>query len=131
MLRPVILLLTWVTFAHATETAPPPTREVAVIVTKEGYYPKQFTVFQGERVKFYVTATVEQPDCLIVQGQKVFLAANKGKITEAEAVFEQPGTYAFYCPASKHDGKITVLEKIDARGRKPASGAAWIPKEYD
>jgi len=37
-------------------------REVSVIVTAEGYYPKSLTVFQGESVKFYVTSTVEAPD---------------------------------------------------------------------
>ncbi len=132
MRRPIIFLLAWATLVRA-EAPAPPTREVSVIVTKEGYYPRQITVFEGERIKFYVTATVEEPDCLIVQGQKVFLAANKGKITEAEAVFDQPGTFAFYCPASKHDGKITVLKKAEKQGwRMPASGSAgWVPKEYD
>lgn len=112
-----------------------PVREVSIIVSKEGYYPKNFTVFQGERVKFFVTSTVDSPDCLIVQGHKIFMSATKGKITEGEAIFEHPGTFAFYCPATKHDGTVTVMKKVDPlAGRTIASdknGHLWVPKEYD
>lgn len=110
-----------------------PVREVAVIVTKEGYYPKSLSVFEGEKIKFYVTSTVEAPDCLIVESHKVFMAATKGKITEAEAVFDKAGEFAFYCPSSKNDGKIVVLKKYEPK-REVASekneGMLWTPKEY-
>ena len=109
-----------------------PTREVSVIVTPEGYYPKNLTVFQGERVKFYLTSTVDKPDCMILQGHKVFMAATRGKVTEGETTFDHPGTFAFYCPATKHDGKITVIKKGDPPGRAIASDPAlWTPKEYE
>lgn len=110
-----------------------PVREVSIIVTKEGYYPKSISVFEGEKVKFYVTATVEEPSCMIVEAHKVFMAANKGKITEGETVFDKAGDFAFYCPGSKIDGKIVVLRKQMAK-REVASekGEAmlWTPKEY-
>lgn len=126
------ILWAWLCLGIAHADAPKPHREIAVIVTKEGYYPKNLTVFQGERVKFYVTATVEEPECFIVQGQKIFMAANKGKVTEAEAVFEHAGNFAFYCPASKHDGKITVMKRADKATRGIASEPAkWVPKEYE
>ena len=124
------LLITVGSFAK-TE---PPLREVAVIVTKEGYYPKTLSVFEGEKVKFYVTSTVEEPHCMIVESHKVFLAANKGKVTEAEAVFDKAGEFAFYCPSSKNDGKVVVLKKQSPK-REVASerkheGMLWTPKEY-
>lgn len=112
----------------------PPTREVAVIVTKEGYYPKSLSVFEGERVKFYVTSTVEDPHCLIVESHKVFMAANKGKVTEAEAVFDKAGEFAFYCPSSKNDGKIVVLKKAtpkrEVASERKNDPMLWVPKEY-
>lgn len=112
-----------------------PRREISVIVTKEGYYPKNLTVFQGEKVKFYVTSTVEEPDCLLVQGHKVFLAANKGKIAEAEATFDTAGEFSFYCPSSKHDGKITVIKKNESRAVRGLAGQndpeVWTPKDYE
>ena len=111
-----------------------PTREVAIIVTKEGYYPKSISVFEGEKIKFYVTSTVEEPNCMIVEAHKVFLAASKGKITEGEAVFNKAGEFAFYCPSSKNDGKVVVLKKQTPKREiasdKNHEGMLWTPKEY-
>lgn len=118
----------------AAETKVQPVREMAVIVTKEGYYPKSLSVFEGEKIKFYVTSTVEEPHCMIVESHKVFLAANKGKVTEAEVVFDKAGEFAFYCPSSKNDGKIVVLKKAvpkrEVASEKSREGMLWIPKEY-
>lgn len=118
----------------AVETKVQPVRELAVIVTKEGYYPKSLSVFEGEKIKFYVTSTVEEPHCMIVESHKVFLAANKGKVTEAEVVFDKAGEFAFYCPSSKNDGKIVVLKKAmpkrEVASEKSREGMLWTPKEY-
>jgi plastocyanin len=111
------------------------TREISVIVTPEGYYPRSIPVFEGERVKLYVTSTVEAPNCLIVEGHKVFLAANKGKVSEAEVTFDKAGEFNFYCPSSKIDGRVVVLKKKSAK-RNIASEtrsndpAHWVPREY-
>lgn len=113
-----------------------PTREIAVILTKEGYYPKSLSVFEGEKVKFFVTSTVEEPGCMIVEGHKVFMAANKGKITESEVVFDRAGEFPFYCPSSKNDGKVVVLKKIthkntrEIASEKERESMLWTPKEY-
>jgi plastocyanin len=118
----------------AAETKVQPVRELAVIVTREGYYPKSLSVFEGEKIKFYVTSTVEEPHCMIVESHKVFLAANKGKVTEAEVVFDKAGEFAFYCPSSKNDGKIVVLKKAvpkrEVASEKSREGMLWTPKEY-
>jgi plastocyanin len=112
-----------------------PTREISIIVTKEGYYPKSFSVFEGEKVKFYVTSTVEEPNCVIVESHKVFMAANKGKVTESETVFDKAGEFAFYCPSSKNDGKVVVLKKAMpkrdiASEKKTDEPSVWMPREY-
>lgn len=121
-------------FAQEGKKVVPPTREVAIIVTKEGYYPKHLSVFEGEKVKFFVTSTVEEPNCLIVESHKVFMAANKGKVTEAEVVFDHPGEFAFYCPSSKNDGKVVVLKKYipnrDIASENGNKTKLWVPKEY-
>lgn len=132
------LFIVFLLFSTAALAAPEkkeqPIREVAVIVTKEGYYPKSLSVFEGEKVKFYVTSTVEDPHCLIVESHKIFMAANKGKITEAEAVFDKAGEFAFYCPSSKNDGKIVVLKKATPKreiaSEKRDQGMLWTPREY-
>lgn len=105
-----------------------PTREISIIVTKEGYYPKSLSVFEGEKVKFFVTSTVEDPSCVIVESHKVFMAATKGKVTEGEAVFDKAGEFAFYCPSSKNDGKIVVLRKYQPK--RAIASDVWMPREY-
>ncbi len=126
-LLPFLLLSTLL--AHAEEKKlEKPTREISIIVTKEGYYPKSLSVFEGEKVKFFITSTVEDPSCVIVESHKVFMAATKGKITEGEAVFDKAGEFAFYCPSSKNDGKIVVLRKHQPK-REIASDV-WMPREY-
>lgn len=121
------LLLTAVAWAGEKKLETP-TREISIIVTKEGYYPKSLSVFEGEKVKFFVTSTVEDPSCVIVESHKVFMAAAKGKVTEGEAVFDKAGEFAFYCPSSKNDGKIVVLRKHQPK-REIASDV-WMPREY-
>ena len=134
-MRPMLflLLISLSSFAAEVEKISP-TREVAIIVTKEGYYPKSISVFEGEKIKFYVTSTVEEPNCMIVEAHKVFLAASKGKITEGEATFNKAGEFAFYCPSSKNDGKVVVLkkqtQKREVASEKNHDGMLWTPKEY-
>ncbi len=133
VLVPIMLHVILMLVAHSAENKKPPVREVAIIVTREGYYPKSISVFEGESIKFFVTSTVEEPDCVIVESHKVFLAANKGKITEGQTLFDKAGEYAFYCPSSKNDGKIVVLKKPTPK-REVASekgeSSVWTPKEY-
>lgn len=130
----ILLFITTSALAQEAKKTVQPTREVAIIVTKEGYYPKHLSVFEGEKVKFFVTSTVEEPNCLIVESHKVFMAANKGKVTEAEAVFEHAGEFAFYCPSSKNDGKVVVLKKQvpkrEIASEKGNEASVWMPKEY-
>jgi len=130
-MRIFLLFVLLSTSVFSAETKIHPTREVAVIVTKEGYYPKSLSVFEGEKIKFFITSTVEEPSCLIVESHKVFLAANKGKVTEGEATFDKAGEFAFYCPSSNNDGKIVVIPKV-APKRDIASERSredlWTPK---
>lgn len=136
-----------------------PRREMAIIVTNEGYYPKSLAVFRGERVKFYITNTSEKPSCFVIKEKGVFLSANKGSITEAEVYFDKPGTIEFYCPsgvatrnslgahrtpAGRHFnttysplvGKLQVLDKPSLRRKYEMKdnvlgrGGIWMPKEY-
>ena len=116
--------------ALAAESSIRPMREVAVIVTQEGYYPKSLSVFEGEKIKFYLTSTVEEPHCMIVESHKVFLAANKGKITEAEVVFDKAGEFSFYCPSSKNNGKVVVLKKQVPKRDVASEKKHWMPREY-
>lgn len=114
-----------------------PTREFSVIVTKEGYYPRKISLFAGEKLRLFVTNLTDEQNCLIVTGHNIFLAAQKGNITEGEALFDRPGVYPFYCPSSKFNGQITVIEKkkkvviLPQRGiaSEKSAPAVWMPKD--
>lgn len=119
-----------------------PQREIAVIVTDQGYFPDKISVFEGEKVRFFVTSTIEGPDCFVVDQHKIFLAAEKGKLTEAETIFKVPGKFKFYCPSHKLKGHITVIEKLkitkaDDQEKKVRNVASeeqdsqpWRPQSY-
>ena len=44
-----------------------PTREVSVIVTEDGYYPNRIMAFEGEKIRFFVTATSKKNFCLVLE----------------------------------------------------------------
>lgn len=115
-----------------------PLREFALILTDEGYYPNRLMAHTGERVRFFVTSTKKTTDCFLVQDHKIFLSAKFGEISEGEVTFKEAGKYKFYCPSSKHEGFVTVVDKasnVDDQKRAIASEeekpAYWTPRDYD
>lgn len=111
-----------------------PMREQSVIITEEGYYPDKIVAFAGEKVRFFVTSTLSEPSCFIVKGKEAFVSAKKGRMTETEAFFGEPGEYEIYCPTHNFKGKVVVLDHNRARTRSIASEkdkpSNWHPKEY-
>ena len=110
-------------------------REQAIIVAPEGYYPQKLTIFEGEKVKFFISSTVETPTCMMMPSHKLYIAVRKGKIAEGEAYFDKPGKYIFYCPTGKIKGTVTVLERptlVSAENRREIASTkvqVWRPKE--
>ena len=114
-----------------------PVREVSIIATDEGFYPRRISIFKGERLKIFLTGKDKNPSCLTIPSKDLFMAANIGEITEGSAFFKKAGVYKYYCPTGKIEGRITVLErpsKEEKIKRKIASKSNktryWMPKEY-
>jgi plastocyanin len=120
-----------------------PTREVSVIITPEGYFPKTLSVFEGEQIHFFITSTLDTPSCFILAGKEVFISANKGRLTEATVDFKETGKYKFYCPSQKFSGHVTVLARPNPLAKLKRDLASvngnpigknrqetWRPKEY-
>jgi hypothetical protein len=112
----------------------PPLREISLIATADGFYPERIVAFKGEKIKFFFTATTDNPSCLILEGHKVFISAEVGKIAESEAVLNTSGDFEIYCPSIKYKAKLTVLDRpSDKRSREIAVEKVksyWTPKEY-
>ena len=92
-----------------------PRREISIISSDSGYYPKRPTVFVGEKVRIFVTSTTDKPTCMIVKGHEFYVEAKKGEMSEGELYFNRSGIHDFYCPASGHKGQIVVLEHPDRK----------------
>jgi plastocyanin len=115
-----------------------PLREFALILTEEGYYPNRLMAHTGEKVRFFVTSTKKASDCFLLQDHKIFLSAKFGEVSEGEVTFKESGKYKFYCPSSKHEGFVTVVDKasnVEDQKREIASEkekpAYWMPRDYD
>jgi hypothetical protein len=114
-----------------------PLREISIIATKEGYYPKTVSIFVGEKVRFYITSTLEEPSCFMMPEKKLFLSAKKGTLSEGEAFFEKAGNYKFYCPTGRIKGRIAVLKKPNKKEKSKRELASegthkvrvWHPKD--
>ncbi len=114
-----------------------PTREVSIIITEDGFYPNKVMAFQGEKVRFFVTSTVDDSQCFLLQKHEVFLSAEKGKVNEGETLLDHAGRFKFYCPSSKFEGYLTVFEKFKAEAKQKRDIASdskpnyWLPRDYD
>lgn len=110
-----------------------PRRDVSIIVTPEGYYPEHISVFQGEKVKFYVTSTIDDPGCFLVSGHDIYLSAGKGNLTEGEVHFTEPGHFNYYCPSMQSKGTITVIKKRNPNreiaSKKVEKKKEWVPRD--
>lgn len=130
----LLVLIVFTSSAWAQKKLDTPMREQSVIVTKEGFYPEKIVAFAGEKVRFFVTSTLNEPSCFIVKGKGAFVSAKRGRMTETEAFFGEPGEYEVYCPTHQFRGKVVVLDHHGSRRRSIASQkdapSAWLPKEY-
>lgn len=116
-----------------------PVRELSIIATEEGYYPQGFSVFAGEKIRFFLTTTSNTPSCLIIGEKELYLTATKGNLSEGTVYFDKPGQFKFYCPTNKISGRLTVIKRpktaeevLEARQRKIASEnkiKVWFPKD--
>jgi plastocyanin len=129
--------------AHSFKKFKFPQRNYSVIVKDEGYFPDQIVVFEGEQVRFFVTAVANKDLCFIIKDHNLFMSAKKNIVSESEVTFSKSGIYEFYCPNFAHKGRLIVLgkeqqEKINigidkSSQRLPASmdsQESWIPRDY-
>lgn|GEM_PF-1424548 len=110
-----------------------PTRDVSFIAAREGFYPEKITIFEGEKIRFFITSITDHPNCFMLKEKNIFLSANNGKISEAEAFFEKPGIFLVKCPSTGIQGQVVVLPKKKKVERKVAQIGAkrkvWRPKD--
>ncbi|MDH5581306.1 MAG: cupredoxin domain-containing protein [Bdellovibrionales bacterium] len=112
-----------------------PQREHSIIITDQGYFPNRISLFKGEKLKIFVTSLRNKPSCLFIPDKNLFIGVKKGEVRESEVIFNEQGSYSFFCPTGKIFGKITVLKKMDEEDKIQRMIASetpthlWVPKD--
>ena len=96
--------------AHLVQKESYPKREVAIIASKDSFWPNYITAYQGENLYIYFTSLADQ-SCFIIKEKKFLLSARQGELVEGNIFFDRAGIYTFFCPAMKNGGKIFILGK--------------------
>jgi hypothetical protein len=115
-------------------------REMAIIITDEGFYPQQLSVFQGEKVTFYLTSTAREDRCFMIANKEIFVPVYKNQLQIVEVEFKREETLDFHCPVGNMRGRISILEHPNHRKdrlqkRELASESVtrqpkiWMPRE--
>lgn len=141
----LIFLIIWGFIAQAQafseQTYDRPIREVALILSDEGFYPKSLFAYKGERVKFFITSLSERPKCFILTEKEIFLGVKKGEMIEAVVDFDREGNMRFHCPTDKMEGVISVFEhprekalrirrEIASQNKERLNAPkVWLPKD--
>jgi hypothetical protein len=116
-----------------------PLREISIIATKDGFFPNKIMAYQGEKIKFFITSTVETGQCFILQKHEVFISAERGRVSEGETILDNAGRFKFYCPANKSVGYLKVFKKFNAEENSEVKrdiasekkSSHWMPRDYD
>lgn len=116
-------------------------RDLSIIASDSGFFPSQLSVFVGEEVHFYLTATSELPSCFILDDTSLFLEAKKGEVQHGVHRFKRAGVHRFYCPKGAISGQLTVLEdprvvrqqkrkrELASENEAKARPSLWLPRE--
>jgi hypothetical protein len=116
-----------------------PKREMSIIVTDEGYYPRHFSVFRGEQIRFYLTNLGRQDSCFMLPEHEVFVPIKRHEFRVIEVSFSTEKTVSFHCPVGEIKGSVTVLEHPRDRNKQKRRSLAsevqqqhppeWMPRD--
>lgn len=83
-------------------------QELSVIVDENGFSPREFVVTEGIPVRLFLTTTLQQPSCFIVNEWNIQKGIQPGQKVEVSFVPRiNPGNskqFRFYCPIQAQSG---------------------------
>jgi cytochrome c oxidase subunit 2 len=109
ILAGVLLLAGW------RGAAPAPDQSVAVVVSRDGFQPREISVRKGETVRLAVKSA-DGEHCFAVDELRVEKRVLPGKTTTVDVTPDKAGTFRFYCcletgaAADKQRGRLIVTE---------------------
>jgi len=98
-----------------TGAAPAPDLTVAVVVSREGFQPREISVRKGETVRLAVKSA-DGEHCFAVDDLRVEKRVLPGRTTNVDVTPDKAGSFPFYCcletgaAAEKQRGRLIVTE---------------------
>jgi cytochrome c oxidase subunit 2 len=109
LLAGVLLLAGW------KGATPAPDQTVSMVVTRDGFQPREISVRKGETVRLAIKSG-DGEHCFAVDDLRVEKRVLPGRTTTVDVTPDKAGTFAFYCcletgaAADKQRGRLTVTE---------------------
>jgi len=109
LLAGVLLLAGW------KGAAPAPDQTVAVVVSRDGFQPREISVRKGETVRLAVRSA-DGEHCFAVDALRIEKRVVPGRTTLVDVTPDKAGTFPFYCcletgaAAEKQRGRLIVTE---------------------
>ena len=101
--------------AGGVGAAPAPDRTVAVVISRDGFQPREISVRKGETVRLAVRSG-DGEHCFAVDDLRVEKRVLPGKTTTVDVTPDRSGSFPFYCcletgaAADKQRGRLIVTE---------------------
>jgi cytochrome c oxidase subunit 2 len=95
--------------------APAPDQTVAVVVSRDGFQPREITVRKGETVRLAVKSA-DGEHCFAVDDLRIEKRVVPGRTTIVDVTPDKAGAFPFYCcletgaAAEKQRGRLIVTE---------------------
>jgi cytochrome c oxidase subunit 2 len=109
LLAGLLLVAAW------SGAAPAPDRTVSVVVSRDGFQPREISIRKGETVRV-ILKTADGEHCFAVDDLRVEKRVMPGRATTLDVTPDKAGTYPFYCcletgaAADKQRGRLIVTE---------------------
>jgi heme/copper-type cytochrome/quinol oxidase subunit 2 len=109
LLAGVLLLAGW------KGATPAPDQTVSVVVSRDGFQPREISLRKGETVRLVIKSG-DGEHCFAVDDLRVEKRVLPGRATTVDVTPDKAGTFAFYCcletgsAADKQRGRLTVTE---------------------
>ena len=98
-----------------TLAAPAPDQTIAVVVSRDGFQPREISVRKGETVRLAVKSA-DGEHCFAVDDLRIEKRVLPGRTTTVDVTPDKAGTFPFYCcletgaAAEKQRGRLIVTE---------------------
>ena len=90
------------------KAVPLSTQEIAIIHTKDGFYPQKIFLNANRKTKLFITGVTGIETSFIIDEMSIYKGVSSGEIASISFIPKKQGIYKFYCPISNKKGWAIV-----------------------